>query len=70
MASSLMMEGERSINMLEVSNCGAHNEEPRIWLLVYRRFLSMHLAKNLEQRVKVTGLRMAFCIITFTSIDY
>ena len=56
--------------MLEVSNCGAHNEEPRIWLLVYRRFLSMHLAKNLEQRVKVTGLRMAFCIITFTSIDY
>ena len=70
MASNLMMEGEISINMLDVRNCGAHNEEPGIWLLVYRKFLSMHLAENLEQRVKVTGSRMAFCIITFTSIDY
>ena len=55
--------------MLDVKTCAVHNEEPRIWPLVYRKFLRMHLAKNLEQRVKVMGLRMAFCIITFTSTD-
>ena len=69
MASNLMMEGEIFIYMLDVKTCAVHNEEPMIWLLVYREFLRMHLTKNLEQRVKVTGLRMAFCIITFTSTD-
>ena len=64
-----MMEGEISIYPLYAKNCGVHNEEPRIWLLSYRKFLSIHMARDLEQRVKVTGLRMAFCIITFTSID-
>lgn len=69
MAPNLMMEGEMSRYSLYVKHCGVHNEKPRIWLLPHRKFLSMHLAKNLEQRVKLAGLWMAFCIITFTSID-
>ena len=63
------MEDEIFIYMLDVKTYAVHNEEPTIWLLVFRKFLSMHLAKNLEQRVKVMGLGMASCIITFTSTD-
>ena len=55
-----MMEGEISIYSLHAKHYGLHNEEPRIWLRLYRKFRSIHMARYLEQKSEGNGFEAGF----------